>query len=71
MVIEYNTLMGVAAGLALILVPMLARKLYLRKKVSPEGWALSFGVLGLILAVLGGHMSMAWPLFNANPPVAY
>lgn len=70
MVVEYNTLMGVAAGLALLLVPVLARKLYLRKKVSPEGWALSFGVLGTLLAVLGGHMSMTWPLFNANPPVS-
>jgi hypothetical protein len=66
--IIYNTVMGVAAGLALIMVPLLARNLYMRKSVSGEGWALSFGVLGFILALLGGLMSTTHPLF-VNPPI--
>lgn len=66
--ILYNTLMGVAAGLALILIGVLARKLYLRKPIAPEGWSLSFGILGVTLAVLGGLMSTTWPL-TVNEPI--
>ncbi|HYH74689.1 MAG TPA: DUF981 family protein [Candidatus Saccharimonadales bacterium] len=66
--ILYNTLMGVAAGLALILVPRLMRKLYLRQRVSPEGWSLTFAILGFIMALLGGLMATTWPL-TANPPI--
>jgi hypothetical protein len=66
--IIYNTLMGVSAGLALILVVLLVRKLSMRKAVAPEGWAVSFGVLGVLLAVLGGLMSTTWPL-TVNPPI--
>ena len=64
----YNTIMGVSAGLALILVPLLARALYLRKQVSAEGWALTFGILGVILTFLGGAMAVTWPL-TVNPPI--
>jgi hypothetical protein len=66
--ILYNTLIGVAAGLALILVPMLARKLYKREVVSAEGWSLTFAILGVILTVLGGLTAITWPL-TANPPI--
>lgn len=58
----YNTVMGVAAGAALVLVPVLGRKLYRRERVAAEGWALCFAVLGALLAVLGGLMSVTWPL---------
>lgn len=68
MQILYNTLMGVAAGLALILVPLLARKLLRNEAVSPEGWSLSFGILGVILTFLGGLMTVTWPL-KVNPPI--
>lgn len=61
--IIYNTIMGVAAGLALIMVPLFVYKLAHRKRLAPEGWSLSFGVLGLILAPLGAVMSTTWPLF--------
>jgi hypothetical protein len=66
--ILYNTLMGVSAGLALLLVPLFGRKLYRRQSVAAEGWAISFGVLGIILAVLGALMATTWPL-KVNPPI--
>jgi hypothetical protein len=66
--ILYNTLMGVTAGLALILLAVLAGKLGTKKAIAPEGWAISFGVLGIILAVLGGIMSTTWPL-TVNQPI--
>jgi uncharacterized membrane protein len=66
--IMYNTLMGVAAGLAMLLIPLLIRKLYRRQPIVPEGWALGFGVLGAILTFLGGAMAVTWPL-TVNPPI--
>jgi uncharacterized membrane protein len=66
--ILYNTLMGVSAGLALILVPLLARALYQRKQIATEGWALTFGILGAALTFLSGAMAVTWPL-TANPPI--
>jgi uncharacterized membrane protein len=66
--ILYNTLMGVAAGLALILVPVLARKLYRRQRIAPEGWSLTFTILGILLTFLGGLMTVTWPL-NVNQPI--
>src|SRR5688500_20225075 len=65
--ILYNTLMGVAAGLALILVSVLARKLYRRERIAPEGWSLTVTVLGAILTFLGGLMAVTWPL-SVNQP---
>jgi hypothetical protein len=67
-VILYNTLMGVAAGTALLMVPILGRKLHRRESIAPEGWALTFGILGVILTFLGALMTVTWPL-NANPPI--
>lgn len=66
--ILYNTLMGVAAGLALILVPVLVQSLMQRKPVAAEGWALTFGILGTILTFLSAAMAVTWPL-TANPPI--
>ncbi len=66
--ILYNTLMGVAAGTAMLMVPILARKLHRRESIAPEGWALTFGILGVILTFLGGLMTVTWPL-NVNPPI--
>lgn len=60
--ILYNTVMGVAAGMALVLVPVLVRKVARRESIAAEGWALSFGVLGVVLSVLGGLMAVTWPL---------
>ncbi|MEI8080497.1 MAG: DUF981 family protein [Actinomycetes bacterium] len=64
----YNTLMGVAAGAAMVMVPLLAHRLGRREQIGVQGWALSFGVLGVILAVLGALMATTWPL-SAKPQV--
>jgi hypothetical protein len=66
--ILYNTLMGVSAGLALLLVTALARKLRRNQPIAPEGWALTLGILGVILTFLSGLMAVTWPL-TVNPPI--
>lgn len=62
--ITYTTLMGVAAGLALILITRLGYKLVYRREAvrSFEGWALAFAGLGSILTLLSAHMTLTWPL---------
>jgi uncharacterized membrane protein len=66
--ILYNTLMGICAGLGLILIAILGKKLYHRETIAPEGWALALGSVGLILAILSGIMAVTWPL-TVNPPI--
>jgi hypothetical protein len=66
--ILYNTLMGVCAGLALILVPKLINKLYRGTAVAAEGWSVTFGILGVILTFLSALMATTWPL-TVNPPI--
>lgn len=66
--ILYNTLLGVAAGTAMVLVPLLARRVQRRSLDAPEGWALALGVLGLIVTFLSAAMTTTWPL-NAKPQV--
>jgi len=66
--ILYNTLIGVAAGTALVLVPILARRVRRGEPVAAQGWALAFGTLGLMLTFLSGLMTVTWPL-NAKPQV--
>src|SRR5262245_51871846 len=60
--------MGVAAGTAQLMVALLARKLHARESIAPEGWAVSFGILGAVLTFLSGLMTVIWPL-NVNPPI--
>ncbi|MFI9537626.1 DUF981 family protein [Nocardia fusca] len=61
--ITYTTLMGVAAGLGMILLCTLGYHLYAQKSLPTfDGWAFSFAALGGILTVLGGHMTLTWPL---------
>ena len=76
MLIMYNTLMGVAAGLALLLVPRAWAGLHGRRmplqgrhtsRASRAGWAATFGLLGLVLTGLGGAMTISHPLAAAKP----
>jgi uncharacterized membrane protein YciS (DUF1049 family) len=60
-VILYNTIVGLAAGVALILVANLLGKLAKGEKLQPEGFALSFAMTGFILIALGMTISVMWP----------
>lgn len=57
----YNTIMAVAVGAGLIGVALLGRQLMKRQAVAAEGWSLLFGIVGLILSILGFVMSITWP----------
>jgi uncharacterized membrane protein len=59
--IMYNTIAGLAAGVALILVAVLFEKFSSNTKVQPEGFALSFAITGFLLTVLGTTISVMWP----------
>ena len=73
--IMYNTLIGVAAGAALILVPpywawLRNERMPLRLVRAPadhHGWAAAFGVIGLLLTGLGFTMTITHPLAEAKP----
>jgi uncharacterized membrane protein len=60
--ILYNTIQAVATGIGLLLVVVLGRNLLQGTTVSPEGWALSLAIPGVILTVSGFHMTLTWPL---------
>lgn len=69
----YNTIMSVAAGAGLLALVIFGRELVnLRRNrdeaVSTDGWALAFGVLGLILSTTGLHMTLTWPLAAGGFP---
>lgn len=64
----YNTIMAVAAGAGLLLVVSLGYLLVRGRRVTPDGWALAFGVLGLVLTVTGLHMTLTWPLAAGGFP---
>src|SRR4051794_693438 len=73
--IMYNTLMGVAAGTALLLVPRYWAALrgdrlplqLVREPGHPVGWAAAFGILGVVLTGLGFAMTVTHPLAEAKP----
>jgi hypothetical protein len=59
--IMYNTLVGLAAGAALILVAAFFNRLSSGSELRPDGFALSFGATGFILTLLGATISVMWP----------
>lgn len=72
--IMFNTIMGVAAGLGLMLVPRAWAQLHNRampllllggRRFSPAGWAGTFATLGLVLFLLGFVMTVFHPLSPA------
>lgn len=65
----YNTIMAVAAGVGLFSLVQFGRELVgAPDRVSTDGWALNFGVLGLILTMTGLHMTLTWPLAAGGFP---
>jgi hypothetical protein len=59
--ILYNTIVGLAAGVGLLLVARLLKQFANGEKVQPEGFALTFGITGCIQTVLGLTISVMWP----------
>ena len=63
----YNTIMAVAAGAALLSLASLGRQIQQKQAISPEGWAINFGVLGTLLTITGAHMTLTWPFAKYFP----
>jgi uncharacterized membrane protein len=65
----YNTIMAVAVGAGLIGLVWFGRQLMTApERLSSEGWAITFGVLGGILTATGLHMTLTWPLAAGGFP---
>lgn len=60
-----NTIMGLAAGAALLLLVQYARTATTAPPRIRNAWAWTFGMLGVILAVVGFYTTVAWPLIGA------
>ena len=58
----YNTLMAVPAGLALVMLAVMGRRLGRGETVHRHAWATAFAALGFVLTALGLHMTLTWPL---------
>jgi len=77
--ILYNTIVGLAAGVGLLLVAKVLKQFVNDERVQPEGVALIFGITGFIQTVLGLTISVMWPytkVLHANimmgePAVAF
>jgi uncharacterized membrane protein len=58
----YNTLMAIPAGLALVMLAVMGRRLASGGAIHRHAWAVAFATLGSVLTVLGAHMTLTWPL---------
>lgn len=63
----YNTIMALAAGAGLLTLVLLGRSILLGRRVSYEGYAVNFAVLGVILTITGAHMTLTWPFAKYFP----
>jgi hypothetical protein len=59
--ILYNTTVGLAAGVGLVLIAKLLKQFTNGEQIQAEGFALAFGITGFIQAVLGLAISIMWP----------
>lgn len=64
----YNTLMAVAAGVGLLQLVRFGWLIQRDRTISLEGWAMGFGVNGFLLTLLGGAMTLTWPLSKVGFP---
>ncbi|GAA6765766.1 DUF981 domain-containing protein [Flavobacterium sp. CGRL1] len=65
--ITYNTIMALFVGVSLISVARMGSGLTSKIKLNPQGWALNFAVLGVVLTLTGLHMTLTWPLASYFP----
>ena len=63
----YNTIMAIAAGSGLCSIAQTIKKAAEKSQIHPEGWAINFGVLGIILFFTGLHMTLTWPMAKYFP----
>lgn len=63
----YNTIMGLAAGAALVLLVWFGREILRGKPIEFDGWAIAFGVVGLLQFLPGLHMTLTWPIAYIAP----
>jgi hypothetical protein len=56
-----NTIVGLAAGVGLMLFARLLKHLVAGEKISAEGFSLAFGITGFILTVMGLVITVTWP----------
>ncbi|MFB6136734.1 MAG: DUF981 family protein [Halobacteriaceae archaeon] len=61
-----NTVLGFAAGSALVLLVQYARMAATSPPEIRRAWSWTFGMLGLLLATVGFHTIVAWPLIGAG-----
>lgn len=64
----YNTIMSIATGIGLLQLVRFGWLLKRGRQVSLEGWAIGFAVSGFILTLLGGAMTLTWPLSKVGFP---
>ncbi len=58
----YNTVMALTAGVGLLLVVDLGRRLRRDEEIGVEGFAVAFAIIGSLLTATGLHMTLTWPL---------
>lgn len=63
----YNTIMALFVGVALISLAHTGKKLVENQKINPQGWAMNFAVVGIVLTITGTHMTLTWPLAKYFP----
>lgn len=63
----YNTIMGLAAGVGLLLLVWFGADVLRHRPIEFDGWILAFGIVGLIQFVTGLHMSLTWPIAFIAP----
>lgn len=64
----YNTIMAVSTGIGLLLILQFGSHLVKGKVGQLEGWAIGFGIPGIILTITGAHMTLTWPLSKIGFP---
>lgn len=64
----YNTIMSIATGVGLLQLVRFGWLLNKGRRVSLEGWSIGFAVSGFILTLLGGAMTLTWPLSKVGFP---
>jgi len=60
--------MAVAAGIGLLMLVRFGSQIMKGRRIDLEGWAAGFAIPGFILTLLGGRMTMTWPLSKVGLP---